>query len=184
MCCNTKQKIADVLRQQMMERPFEKITVQNLMDAANMKRQSFYYHFQDTRDVLMWICVQQLQKPLEREDLCLREWLLYMMELLNQQRGFYRRVLKAAHPEFVREFGLQVFRPKLAMQFFQTDRWETLDAQCQFVVDFASMSASIWMIQFVQKQQPLDREDARKKLGCLLDTLNIPDGVVKIIRVG
>lgn len=182
MCCNTKQKIADVLRQQMMERPFEKITVQNLMDAANMKRQSFYYHFQDTRDVLMWICVQQLQKPLEQEQLCLREWLLCMMELLDQDRSFYRRALKAAYPEFVREFGLQVFRPKLAMQFFQTDRWETLDAQCQFVVDFASLSATSWMVQFVQRYQTLDREDARQKLGCLLDTLNIQDDAVKIIR--
>lgn len=182
MCCNTKQKIADVLHQQMMERPFEKITVQNLMDASNMKRQSFYYHFQDTRDVLMWICVQQLEKPLERKDLCLREWLLYMMELLDQDRVFYRRVLKAANPEFVRDFALRIFRPRISRQLFQTENWQTLDEDCRFVVDFASMSAASWMIQFVQRYQHLDLEDARKKLECLLDTLNIPKGAVQIIR--
>ena len=69
MCCNTKQKIADAMRRQIMEKSFEKITVQNLMDATNMKRQSFYYHFQDTRDVLMWICEQELAQPLKRSNL-------------------------------------------------------------------------------------------------------------------
>ena len=38
----------------MQERPFHKITVQDLMNQANMKRQSFYYHFQDIYEVLEW----------------------------------------------------------------------------------------------------------------------------------
>ena len=47
MCCDTKQKIAQALRQLMLERPLKKITVQDLMDRTQMKRQTFYYHFQD-----------------------------------------------------------------------------------------------------------------------------------------
>ena len=47
MCCNTKLKIARALRELMCQRPLSKITVQDLMESAQMKRQSFYYHFQD-----------------------------------------------------------------------------------------------------------------------------------------
>ena len=86
MCCNTKQKIADAMRRQIMEKSFEKITVQNLMDATNMKRQSFYYHFQDTRDVLMWICEQELAQPLKRSNLQLSDWLCYAPQLLDNNR--------------------------------------------------------------------------------------------------
>ena len=67
MCNNTKQKIAQVLRRLMTQTPFQKITVGNLMDATGMKRQSFYYHFQDTRDVLMWICRQEVMEPLKKK---------------------------------------------------------------------------------------------------------------------
>ena len=63
MCSNTKQKIARALKQLMSERPLSKITVQDLMESAQMKRQSFYYHFQDIYDVLGWICEQQLGQP-------------------------------------------------------------------------------------------------------------------------
>ena len=182
MCCNTKQKIADALRQQMMEKPFEKITVQNLMDATNMKRQSFYYHFQDTRDVLMWICVQELAQPLQSRDLEFSEWLIYTLQLLEKNHSFYRRILNAAHPEFVREFGAQVIRPQITMQLYGVENWNQLDANCQFVVDFATLSATNWMIQFVRSRRPLDTNDARRKLQCLLDTLHISDGAVDVSR--
>ena len=56
------------LRQLMLERPLKKITVQDLMDRTQMKRQTFYYHFQDIYDVLVWICRRQLVEPLERPD--------------------------------------------------------------------------------------------------------------------
>lgn len=67
MCNNTKLKIARALRELMSQRPLAKITVQDLMEGAQMKRQSFYYHFQDIYDVLFWICDRQLGDPL-RED--------------------------------------------------------------------------------------------------------------------
>lgn len=52
MCgSSTKQRIGTALHQLMNERPLDKITVQNLTDETSMKRQSFYYHFRDTRDV-------------------------------------------------------------------------------------------------------------------------------------
>lgn len=85
MCCNTKQKIARALRQLMNERPLGKITVQDLMERAQMKRQSFYYHFQDIYDVLSWICEQQLGQPLRDDpDLDLEEWCLRLIRLMEQ----------------------------------------------------------------------------------------------------
>ena len=60
MCNGTKHKIASTMYEMMGRKSFEKITVKNLMDVSNMNRQSFYYHFRDTRDVLMWICQERV----------------------------------------------------------------------------------------------------------------------------
>ena len=63
MCCDTKQKIAQALRQLMLERPLKKITVQDLMERTQMKRQTFYYHFQDIYDVLAYYGMFLLNIP-------------------------------------------------------------------------------------------------------------------------
>ena len=100
MCCNTKQKIARALRQLMSERPLSKITVQDLMEGAQMKRQSFYYHFQDIYDVLGWICEKQLGQPLREEpELDFEEWCMRLVALMEEDRAFYRRVFLAGNPE-------------------------------------------------------------------------------------
>lgn len=72
MCRSTKQRIAQPLRELMQQRPLRKMTVQDLMEKTQMKRQSFYDHFQDIPDVLCWICEQQLAAPLRRA----RIWIL------------------------------------------------------------------------------------------------------------
>ncbi len=52
---NTKRKIADGLQEMLHVKPLRKITVQDIMDCKDMKRQSFYYHFQDIYGVIEWI---------------------------------------------------------------------------------------------------------------------------------
>ena len=173
MCCNTKQKIADAMRRQIMEKPLEKITVQNLMDATNMKRQSFYYHFQDTRDVVMWICEEELAQPLKKNNLELSEWLCFALQLLDKNRCFYRRVLEAANPEFVHEFGLQVIGPRIALQLYATQNWRQLDTDRQFVVIFVSQAIINWMILMIRSRRRMELDEAKRKIRCLLDTLNM-----------
>ena len=173
MCCNTKQKIADAMRRQIMEKPLEKITVQNLMDATNMKRQSFYYHFQDTRDVVMWICEEELAQPLKKNNLELSEWLCFALQLLDKNRCFYRRVLEAANPEFVHEFGLQVIGPRIALQLYATQNWRQLDSDRQFVVFFVSQAITNWMVLLIRSRRRLEVNEANRKIRCLLDTLNM-----------
>ena len=173
MCCNTKQKIADAMRRQIMEKPLEKITVQNLMDATNMKRQSFYYHFQDTRDVVMWNCEEELAQPLKKNNLELSEWLCFALQLLDKNRCFYRRVLEAANPEFVHEFGLQVIGPRIALQLYATQNWRQLDTDRQFVVIFVSQAIINWMILMIRSRRRMEVDEAKRKIRCLLDTLNM-----------
>ena len=60
MCTDTKGRIAEAVEQMLQTRPVCKITVQRVMEQAQMKRQSFYYHYQDIYSVLEWIVETQL----------------------------------------------------------------------------------------------------------------------------
>ena len=86
---DTKQKIALALRQLMQERPLCKITVHDLMVRAQMTRQSFYYHFQDIQEVLVWSCEQQLSLPLHQaQELTFEEWMIQALNILYDDRNF------------------------------------------------------------------------------------------------
>ena len=169
MCNNTKQKIAQALRQLMLQRSFQKITVGNLMDATGMKRQSFYYHFQDTRDVLMWICQQELMEPLLASDRPLTDWIVQAKALIEKDRVFYRRMLEATGSEFVREFDNKVMRPKMAETLYGKNAH--LSKGQLFAVEFAAQAATTRFILFAESRRPLNEAESREKVRFLLTTL-------------
>lgn len=51
----TKQALAAALKTTLQAKPLDKITVKELVEACDINRQTFYYHFQDIYDLLGWI---------------------------------------------------------------------------------------------------------------------------------
>ncbi len=51
----TKNALASAMKDLILEKPFEKITVSDICDRCGMNRKSFYYHFQDKYDLVNWI---------------------------------------------------------------------------------------------------------------------------------
>lgn len=172
MCGNTtKQRIGAALRQLMAERPFDKITVQNLMDATSMKRQSFYYHFRDTRDVLLWICRQELVEPLRRSELAFPDWCMMALELVEQDRSFYRKLLAAAHPEFVRDIGVQVLWNRTAQLIYGNVSDTELDTSQRYAVEFFVQAILGQFLRFASGRTPLDLQAARERITALMAVL-------------
>ena len=167
MCNNTKEKIAMALRQLMGEKSFEKITVQNLMDLTKMKRQSFYYHFQDTRDVLMWICRREVLDPLAESGLGLEDWIILALELLDRDRGFYRKLLKAASIDFLREFDT-VMEPRMLALLYPGRTAAQLNGNQRFVLDFTTDAACLRIIRFVESRTSLDPAAVRERVEYLI----------------
>lgn len=166
MCNSTKQKIASTMHEMMSRKSFEKITVKNLMDVSNMNRQSFYYHFRDTRDVLMWICQERVYLPMAASDLEFSEWIIYGLELLNQDRPFYFRVVSVSQADFVREFISTAIFPRI--QSILYPELSHLGENQTFAVDFLSNAIVDYYLRFLASHEPLNHADCRKKLRFLL----------------
>lgn len=185
MCCNTKQKIARALRQLMNERPLGKITVQDLMERAQMKRQSFYYHFQDIYDVLSWICEQQLGQPLRDDpDLDLEEWCLRLIRLMEEDRAFYRRVFLAGNPELVRDFCEGLVRPRMGRMLFQTEDVRQIPRPQAFVVDFCTKALTGYVVELCTSRKALDWGEVRGCLHSLLEVLRPSEELCIQVQAG
>ena len=172
MCCNTKQKIAQALRQLMSQRPLSKITVQDVMERAQMKRQSFYYHFQDIYDVLGWICERQLGEPLREDpELDFEAWCLRLIRLMEEDRAFYRRVFVAGNPELVRGFCEGLVRPRMARLLFQADDLRRLSRDEAFVNDFCTRALTDYFLELCASRKELNGVEVRRCLHSLLAVL-------------
>ena len=55
----TEQLLADTLKELMSNESLDRITVQELSSACNIKRQTFYYHFRDIYDLLTWMFLNE-----------------------------------------------------------------------------------------------------------------------------
>jgi len=83
---NTKRKIADGLQEMLHVKPLRKITVQDIMDCKDMKRQSFYYHFQDIYGVIEWIFHEDFVKQVAYdEDEAFEDWIRISRERLMER---------------------------------------------------------------------------------------------------
>lgn len=167
MCNGTKEKIATVLRVQMQERPFHKITVQDLMNQANMKRQSFYYHFQDIYEVLEWEVDRCLfDCLLEDTSIDNESWILSLLQLIKADRSFYKKTVLA----FGRKRAVQKFyshiRPH-AIRMMQSNHVLSdgpFADEEEITIEFVTYTFSNYLIDGILAHNPMDTEEYLKRL--------------------
>ena len=61
----TKRALAASLKKRLAQTTLDKITIQQLVDDAEVSRKTFYYHFQDVYDLLEWLLVDEGKRVLE-----------------------------------------------------------------------------------------------------------------------
>ncbi len=114
MCSDTKE-IAEAVEQMMLTKPVSKITVQSVMEQAQMKRQTFYYHYQDIYSVLEWIVVREICTPLRYdESVSAEDWCMQALTLLRARQPLLRRISPALGRETLYQLTAGILRPQLA----------------------------------------------------------------------
>lgn len=62
--------MAASLKKALSKKTLDKITIKEITDDCGIKRQTFYYHFQDIYDLLEWVFLQEGQQIIDEENLC------------------------------------------------------------------------------------------------------------------
>lgn len=65
---NTKHALAAALKTLMAQKPFEKITINEITELCGMRRQNFYYHFSDVYELLRWMFDEEAISLLRRHE--------------------------------------------------------------------------------------------------------------------
>lgn len=86
----TKQALAAALKEKMLKKPLSKITVRELIEACNINRKTFYYHFEDIYALLKWTLEQESVEVLKGFDLLVNteEAINFVLDYIRDNQYF------------------------------------------------------------------------------------------------
>ncbi|MBP1756295.1 MAG: regulatory protein TetR [Firmicutes bacterium] len=65
MSQTTKRALEASLKNLLLKKPLDKITINDIAEDCGINRMTFYYHFKDIYDLVEWSCVEDASKALE-----------------------------------------------------------------------------------------------------------------------
>ena len=103
---HAKQQLASALKVLMAERPMDKITISDLTAICKIRRQSFYYHFEDIYDLLRWMFQNEAISLLQQHEgaLLWQEGLLQLLRYLEENRAVCLCALKSMGRDHIKRF--------------------------------------------------------------------------------
>lgn len=93
---DTKDLLAQALKQCMKKSPLEKITIKDITDTCGVSRQTFYRHFKDRQDLVNWYFDKILLESFEHmgEGKTIYDGLVKKFTFIHQERLFFEAAFK------------------------------------------------------------------------------------------
>ena len=100
----TKKAIGYTFKDLLKEKPFNKITVNDIASKCDINRQTFYYHFQDIRDLVEWICIDEVDNILKKNT-DIEKWedkFLLIFKIMEEEKVFVKNIYHSVSVEVLR----------------------------------------------------------------------------------
>lgn len=124
---DTKSMIVDAACRVFKRYPFERVTVQKIIDEAGVSRSSFYKYFRDKFDVVEWFCLHNIERIYDKATASpgLVDYMLINREMnhVSHEHADMYRILYLKDPEHTLERCLEesIYRTALAALSFSID---------------------------------------------------------------
>ncbi len=102
----TKRALAAALKEMMTQKPMNRITIHDITERCGIRRQNFYYHFEDVYDLMRWMFQQEAMTLLEGYEgtLLWQEGLLRLFRYIEENRAVCLCALKSVGREHLKRF--------------------------------------------------------------------------------
>lgn len=109
---NTQRRLSEALKQQMKIKPFQKITVSELVRMCGVNRKTFYYHFEDIYALLKWIFEQEAIQMVKKFDLLVdyEEAITFVMNYIEENEYIIQCAYDSIGREELKRFFCADFR--------------------------------------------------------------------------
>ena len=102
----TKENLAAALKKLMVQKPLEKITIQEITSLCGIKRQHFYYHFEDIYDLMRWMFQKEAMSLLDQYEgtHLWQDGILQLFQYLQDNREVCLSAIHSEGRKYIKQF--------------------------------------------------------------------------------
>lgn len=167
----TKKAIEASLKNLLLKKPFDKITINDIVEDCGISRMTFYYHFKDIYDLVEWACEKDVKKILEDKD-DYKTWtqgFLNLFEEVLKNKPFILNVYRSVGREQVENYLYKIVYDLLLNVIEEKAQGMTVrDEDKEFVADFYKYAFVGLMLDWVKNGMKEDPHKIVKKVEFLL----------------
>lgn len=159
----TKQQLAESLKKLMRTKPFNRITVTELVADCGLNRKTFYYHFEDIYDLLHWV-LDQAAQDFRKYDLVSspEQALSFVVDYVMDNRELLKSVYDSfGSVEMERAFlgGIREFSAAALEQAEEHSSRRLPDGLREYFVEFLAEACCGMLLSHISGGFPLDKRE-------------------------
>lgn len=150
----TKKAIAYTFKDLLKEKPFNKITINDIARKSDINRQTFYYHFQDIRDLVEWIFIEKVDTILNNKNEY-EKWedkFLSIFEILKEEKVFVTNIYHSVSIEILRTNLYKLVYPIMYEEIIKKSIGKNLSEEDEvFITNFYKYAFVSIVLDWVEK---------------------------------
>ena len=167
----TKRALEASLKKLLLEKPLNKITINDITEDCGVNRMTFYYHFKDIYDLVDWILTEDATKAMEGCQ-SFDTWTEAFLDILHQIRdnkALVLNVYRSVGREQVEQYLYKLLDPMLKEFADRECRDITVqDDDKQFVVDFYKYALVGVGLEWIRRDMKTDPAVMVERTGRML----------------
>ena len=102
----TKRALEESLKNLLLQKPLNKITINDIAEDCGINRMTFYYHFKDIYDLVEWSCLEDAARALNDKKTyeTWQEGLINIFNAVLENKPFIMNVYRCVHREQVEKY--------------------------------------------------------------------------------
>ena len=151
----TKKAIGYTFKDLLKEKPFNKITVNDIASKCDINRQTFYYHFQDIRDLVEWICTFEVDSILNKNS-NVEKWedkFLLIFKIMEEEKIFVKNIYHSVSVEVLRNNLYRLVYPIIYSEIIEKSKGKNLrEEDKKFITDFYKYAFVSIVLDWINKR--------------------------------
>ncbi len=167
----TKKMIASSFKSLLLEKPLNKITINDIADKASITRQTFYYHFRDIISLIEWITIEDSNHVLENKKVYAtwQEDFLALFNLILNDRVFIDNIYHNASHEILTKYLYKLVYPIIYKTVEEKSKNKNIKEEDKiFISNFYKYAFVSIVLDWVDKGMKVDPKIIVNKVSSLV----------------
>lgn len=167
----TKRALEESLKNLLLQKPLDKITISDIAADCGISRMTFYYHFKDIYDLVEWACMEDARRALEGKKTydTWQQGFLQIFEAVQANRPFIMNVYRSVSREHVEGY-LYRLTYDLLIGVVEERAQDLSVRECdrEFIAHFYKYAFVGIMLDWIKGDMRADPKEIVDRLGVML----------------